>query len=272
MLFFASLFIPSPVFAADTCCVGHGGNYACNVATSKLYCKDGTVSTKCICHAAPTPTPTATPTPIPTVTPPPVVCPAFASYSANKHACICNTGYVVNNSVCVSYAQYCRTKYGNNSAYNASSKACGCSQGYTWNSKGTTCVTMDAVCNEKLGNKSYYNSADKSCYCYQGYAIQNGTCRVMPTPLPPPATVAPTKGVPVVPPTAAPVPTIAAVIVPTHAQTVIPTKKPVPTIDLHKKVPRLHGYVLVKKKKSNGFFADLLSNIWQAILKAFNIY
>jgi hypothetical protein len=267
LIFSVFLFIPSPVFAADTCCVGHGGDYTCDYSTQQLYCSDGTVSAQCTCHAAPTPTPTAMPTPTPKASP---TCPANASFNENNNTCACDSGYVVSNHTCVSYGQYCRTQYGNNAVYLNGSDTCGCASGYTWNSDGTTCVTMDALCNEKLGSKSYYNSTDEMCYCYQGYAILNNQCQVMPAPLPPPATVAPTQGIRISVPTQVPIPTIAPVLIPTSSPTIVPTKKVVPTINLKKKVPGLHGFVPVKKK-NNGFFADLLGTIWNAILKAFNI-
>lgn len=261
---------PPTVMADDTCCVGHGGDYACNYATSQLYCQDGSVSTACTCQAAPTPTPTAMPTQIPVSQAP--QCPVNASFSNSSNACTCNTGYVVSNNSCVTYGAFCSGQYGNNSYYNSASNACACSGGYTWNTVGSACVTMDTLCNEKIGSKSYYNSSNDSCYCYDGYSIQNGQCQVMPTPVPP-DTIAPTTGVPVVPPTPIVIPTLAAVIVPTHAPT--PTKAPVKKaaakFDPNKKVPGLNGFVAVKKKKSGGFFETILDAILGAFMKAFNI-
>jgi hypothetical protein len=130
---------------------------------------------------------------------------------------------------------------------------------------------MDGLCNEKIGNNSYYNSSDNSCYCYTGYSIQNGQCQVVSTPLPP-ATVAPTTGVPIGPLKPVPIPTLEGVIVPTHAP--IPTKAPSKKsvkLDYNKKVPGLNGYVAVKKKKQLGFFDSIVNAILDVIKIAFNI-
>lgn len=267
LLLVAYICMPSYVIADDTCCVGHGGDNSCNVSTQQLYCQDGTVSTQCTCHAAPTPTPTIMPTDTPIVSQAPE-CPANASFSSSNNACTCSSGYVVSNNSCVSYARYCQAQYGNNANYDSGSNVCACVSGYTWNTSRTSCVTMDALCNEKIGSKSYYNSADTSCYCYNGYAIQNGQCQVVPTPLPP-ATIAPTTGVQLIQSTPAPMPTLAGVIIPTRAPTKTPIKKPA-TFNLKKKVPGLNGYIAVKKKQG-GFFEDLFSAIVQALMKAFNI-
>jgi hypothetical protein len=266
VLIFVYLFIPSSVFAADTCCVGHGGDNYCNTATSQLYCKDGHVSTQCTCHATPTATPM--PTAIPTNTPAPSSpsCPQNASFSESDSACLCTPGYVVSNNACVTDTAYCQAQYGNNAVFDMGSNACACSSGYTWNSDGTACVTMDALCNEKLGSQSYYNSTNNQCYCYDGYSIQNDQCQVIPTQ----ESNTPTTGEQIVPVTSVPIPTLARVISPTRVPTKDPVKKAVPTINLKKKVPGLDGFVAVKKKQ-NGFFADLLSTLWDAFKKAFNI-
>jgi hypothetical protein len=265
------LLTPSPVSAADTCCLDHGGDYACDYSTSQLYCKDGTVSTQCSCQAAPTATPV--PTAIPTDTPVPVSpapsCPVNASFRASGNSCTCNAGFVVSNNACVSYLAYCQAQYGNNSLYNSATNACACASGYTWNAAGSACETMDALCTEKIGSKSYFNSSDNNCYCYSGYAIQNGQCQLLPTPEPP-ATIAPTKGIPLVPPTPVVIPTLAGVIIPTHAPVKKPVKKQAVKFDPNKKVPGLNSFVAVKKKQS-GFLETILSAILGALLKAFNI-
>ena len=272
MVCFLYLCNPPFISAADTCCVGHGGDYSCNVSTSQLYCADGTVSTECSCHASPTATPVPTAIP-PTATPIPAPsspsCPADASFSESSNACACNSGYVVSSNACVTYAQYCQVQYGSNSVYDSSGNSCACSSGYTWNTAGSACVTMDALCNEKIGNNSYYNSSDNSCYCYGGYSIQNNQCQVMPTPVPP-DTPAPTMGIPIGPVKPVALPTLAAVIVPTHEPmpTKAPVKKPV-KFDLNKKVPGLNGFIAVKKKQG-GFFDNILSSIWIVIKLAFN--
>lgn len=272
VLSFLVFFCFPPVATADdTCCVGHGGDYSCNAATSQLYCADGTVSTTCTCQIAPTATPTPVPTQIPVVSTP--ACPVNAAFSTSANACTCNAGYVVSTNSCVTYATYCQAHYGTNSLYDSGSNACACASGYSWNTDGTSCVTMDAVCNEKIGSKSYYNSSDNSCYCYSGYSIQNNQCQLVPTPVPP-ATVAPTTGVPIAQPTAVPIPTIAAVVVPTHAPltpTKVPSKKVQSLYDYHKKVPGLNGFIAVKKQKPSGFFENLFTTILDALKKAFNI-
>jgi len=131
---------------------------------------------------------------------------------------------------------------------------------------------MDGLCNEKLGSKSYYNSSDKSCYCYDGYAIKDNTCQILPTPVPP-ATISPTAGIPLVPPTPIVIPTLAAIVVPKHAtitSTKAPVKKSVVQFDPDKKVPGLHSFVAVKKKQG-GFFERVLTAIYDAIKFAFNL-
>ena len=267
MIFFVYVFLPSYVYADDTCCLGLGGDNYCDFSTHQLYCKNGQASTQCTCQKAPTATPI--PTTMPTDTPaivPTLVCPAYASFSEKSNACTCNSGYVVSNNTCVTYKEYCQAQYGNNAVVDSGSNACGCSGGYTLNTNATECVTMDGLCSEKLGNKSYYNSTNNQCYCYDGYAIQNGLCQVMPTQT---ATNAPTTGVRLVPNTPAPMPTLAGVIIPTRAPTKPPDKKPV-TFNINKKVPGLHGYIAVKKKNV-GLFETIINAILQALIKAFNI-
>ena len=267
MIFFVYLCIPSHVSADDACCVGQGGDNYCDFSTNRLYCNDGQVSSQCTCQAGATPTPTAIPTAIPVISPAYPSCPTYSSFSQSNNACTCNSGYVVSDSACVSYAQYCQTQYGNNALFDSGSNACGCSSGYTWNANTTECVSMDDFCNEKLGNQSYYNSTDNQCYCYNGYAIQNGQCHVIPTQS---VVNNPNTSVPIAVDTPVAIPTLAGVIISPHSPTKTPNKKSNTNSDLNKKVPGLHGYIAVKKKPE-GFFQNILSTIWSAIKKAFNL-
>jgi hypothetical protein len=255
---------PFPVSAADTCCIGHGGDSYCDFTTKQLYCNDGHISAQCTCSSEATSTPTVMPTATPIPSP---ACPADSSFSESSDACACDSGYAVSGNVCVTYTQYCQAQYGSNAIFDSSGNTCGCSSGYTWNTAGTKCVTMDDLCNEKLGNESYFNSTNNLCYCYDGYSIQSGQCKAIPTPA---VTSTQTTSEQVVPDTPAPIPTLARVVIPTHAPTKALAGKPVPTINLHKKVPGLNGYDPIKKK-SNGFLADLLVALWNAIKVAFNI-
>jgi hypothetical protein len=91
----------------------------------------------------------------------------------------------------------------------------------------------------------------------------------MPTSIPP-ATIAPTTGLQIVPPTSAPIPTLASVIVPKHEPTKAPVKKEVTKFDPNKKVPGLNSFVAVKKKQG-GFIESILNTIWDAIKSAFNL-
>jgi len=267
LIFFVYLLIPSHVYASDTCCLGQGGDNYCDFSTNRLYCKNGQVSNQCTCQAAITPTPTAIPTAIPVISPTYPSCPAYSSFSQSNNACTCNSGYIVSQNSCVTYAQYCQAQYGNNALYDSGSNACGCSSGYTWNANATECVTMDDFCNEKLGNQSYYNSTDNQCYCYSGYTIQNSQCQLIPAQS---ITNGPNTSIPIAIDTPVAIPTLAGVIIPTHSPTKAPDKKSNVNSDLNKKVPGLHGYIAVKKKPE-GFFQNIFSTILNIIIKAFNL-
>jgi hypothetical protein len=172
---------PLNTFAEESCCSSQGGAYYCEAATSKLYCKDGSVSSDCTCRLADTPTPS--PSPIPTLVPTTIQpeCPSFSSYDTASGVCKCQSGYAANNTECLPYHNYCWTKYGGNAIYDTEKNNCSCSQGYTWNNEQTKCISLNEFCHGKLGSKSYYDSDNSTCTCYQGYAIYNNQCQLIPT-------------------------------------------------------------------------------------------
>lgn len=177
ILFFT--FFPKSTFAI-TCCVNHGGEYACDYSSGKLYCKDGTLSTDCTCKkVTPTPTPSTKPTPAPTLP----ACVPNSTYDKTLKGCKCNSGYIIEGNTCVSLRDYCWHNFGSNTTYNSEKDSCVCSGGYLWDEGSSSCITYNKICQIKLGDKSYYNSGDNTCNCYEGYYINNNECALIPTPI-----------------------------------------------------------------------------------------
>lgn len=246
------------MFAQLSCCSQNGGTYACDYSTSKLYCKDGTVSTECTCRPADTPTPNPSPTPTTTPTPTPITCPAFSTYYLQARVCKCNTGYLANGDVCVSYQDYCWTKYGGNSFYNTDKNQCACIGGYTWNNNETSCISFGQLCQDRLGSKSYFDSNRNSCSCDEGYSIQNGTCQPIPTQEPP--TSESTTQIAITN-TPQPKPTL----VPNNLLSTPPQSPPpkvFPTLALK---GLSNEFVTVKKNNENGL-VKILHSIWNFII------
>lgn len=255
VVFLTFLSFPKTSFAQLECCSEHGGNYACDFATHKLYCKDGTVSTACSCSQQNTPTPTPGPTNTPTSTPTTPPCPNFSKYDKTSKTCKCISGYVVNDNACISNAEYCWIKHGGNAEYDKDKNSCTCPQGYTFNSDGSKCITLGQLCRNKLGEKSYYNSDTNACVCYQGYSIQNNSCQLVPTQA---VSIQKTS---VVIPTDTPKPT------PTLTLTPTPTKKPqivTPTFGA-KKLGKQFSIEPIKKQPN--IFVELLQSIWDFVRK-----
>lgn len=216
ILFFTITFLSFTFYFSEksysqaTCCVGHGGEYACDYTNGTLYCRDGTISTDCTCKILVSPTPKNTPTPVKKATPTLPKCPANSTYNRSSNLCECVDGFTVFENSCISYDAFCRNSFGRNAVYKSDKNACVCAPGYSWNSDGKSCVTSNKLCQEKLGEKSYYNSGDNSCYCFQGYSIQNNECRLIPTNAP--TQIQETKKV-LPTPTTKPEPTIAKKII-----------------------------------------------------------
>jgi hypothetical protein len=183
LIFLILLFISSALASAEiTCCVGHGGEYACDSSNGTLYCKDGSVSTDCSCHLSASPTPTPTPTPVPISAVP--SCVPRSAFDKQLGICKCDSGYTVYDNACIANAEYCWKKFGGNSIYNAEKNSCVCSTGYVWNKEATSCISFNELCQKELGDKSYYNSENNTCNCFQQYSIQNNKCQMMPTQAP----------------------------------------------------------------------------------------
>lgn len=274
IIFFLVLFFfafPSVVFADPSCCVNHGGEYACNASTSQLYCADGTISTDCTCRVVATPTPTPSPTVTPTLTPvvSPPTCPDLASYDPTLQTCKCHPGYIANGTMCVSYAEFCWTKYGGNAKYDTNTNACSCSAGYTWNNDQTSCISMNELCHSKLDNESYYNSDNNTCNCFQGYSVQNNSCQPIPTQVVQPQSTSVT------------IPTLTqpeTTYTPTPSPTIAVVKKPSPTpmksvlgnssSKLVLKGNRDNYYVSMTKPHPSAL-AQFFESIWQFIQHLF---
>lgn len=183
ILIFILYIFPDSSFAV-TCCVDHGGEYACNYTTGELYCKDGTLSKDCTCRRVTlTPTLTPTPTPMPTTNPTLPSCVANSTYDKNLKICKCNSGYTADENSCISYKDYCWHNFGSNSTYDSSKEGCVCSSGYLWNTDGNACISYNKTCQNRLGINSYYNSQDNTCNCYKGYSIIDDECELIPTPV-----------------------------------------------------------------------------------------
>ena len=261
LLFILFFLLPEVSSADQSCCSTQGGEFYCDYSTSKLYCKDGTVSTDCTCRPADTPTPTLAPTFTPAPTPTPQACPDFSSYDNSSGVCKCNTGYVVNNNTCISYTEYCWTEYGGNAIYDTDKNSCSCSQGYTWNNEGTSCISMNDLCHNKIGGQSYFNGDSNTCNCYDGYAIQNDQCKLIPTQmLSNPQSTSET----VITNTPIPSPTAAVIKIPSTSPTkmVIKSVKPTP---LKKKNTQVKKYISVKKTHQSRL-AQFFENIWNFIV------
>lgn len=173
-------FIPTGSFAQTACCSQNGGVYACDYSTSKLYCRDGTVSKDCTCKKVTyTPTPSPKPTPVPTLP----FCVPHSTYDKSLKGCKCDSGYIVSDNSCITYQDFCWQNFGGNSSYDKDNDRCVCSSGYAWDGKNNTCISLNKICQNNLGSKSYYNSEDKTCNCFQGYYIKDGKCSVIPTPI-----------------------------------------------------------------------------------------
>lgn len=259
LLFLLVLFFqPTVVFAQLSCCSQNGGTYACDYSTSKLYCKDGTVSTECTCRPADTPTPMPGPSPTVAPSPTPPACPAYSAYDAASRVCKCNAGYLANGNVCVAYQDYCWTKYGGNSFYNTDTNECACVGGYTWNANQTSCISFGQLCQNRLGSKSYFDSNRNSCICNEGYFIQNGSCQPFPTQEPP---LTQSTSQAIITPTPEPKPTTTLNnLLPTPTNT--PPPKVFPTLALKGLGDE---YITVKKTNENGL-AKILSSIWNFII------
>lgn len=263
---FIFFLLSGPAFADQSCCSTHGGEAYCNIATSTLYCQDGTVSTDCTCRAAdtPIPTPTSVPTPIPAPTAATPECPAYSTFDKNSGVCKCNTGYIVHENACITSADYCWTEYGGNAYYDKDKNACGCSAGYTWNSDGSKCISMGDLCHNKFGSKSYYNSENNTCNCYQGYAIQNDQCQLIPTQA---AAITPTTSNLLATNTPVPTPTTAALKLPSVMPFKVISSKVSPT-PVKKSINAEKKYVAVKKENTKGFL-QIIQNILYFILHIF---
>lgn len=251
-----SFLMPGVVFAqTSSCCSQNGGVYACNSATSQLYCKDGTLSRECTCHVStPTPSPSPTPTPIPTAVPTVPACVAYSTFDSASNSCKCNSGYAVNDNACVTYKEFCWSKFGGNSTFDESNNTCACSSGYAWNSETSTCVSFNDYCQKKLGDKSYYSSENNTCNCYPGYAIQDNKCQPIPSPIPPNITTS-VKISPAPVPSSAPVKT--------ENATPTPTKKNKSSTLIVKDLGE-ESFVAVAKPHNN-FIKQILINIWNFI-------
>ena len=179
---FFGLFLTTEAYGEVTCCVGHGGEYACDYTNGTLYCKDGSISSDCTCRMVTptlTPVPTFTPTPIKSPVPTPS-CVVNATYDTSNRMCQCISGYTAYENSCIVFEQYCWKKFGGNSKYDANKDTCVCASGYSWNSKGTDCISYNEVCQNELGDKSYYNKEDNTCNCFQNYSIQDKKCQLIP--------------------------------------------------------------------------------------------
>ncbi|MBU2259117.1 S-layer homology domain-containing protein [Patescibacteria group bacterium] len=92
-----------------------------------------------------------------------------SSYRAYDNKCVCDRGYINQNSRCVSLDQLCKNQLGLNSSYNVLSDTCECSIGYII--RNDQCVQADDACEDKIGRHSKFNSLTDKCECDSGYVL-----------------------------------------------------------------------------------------------------
>ena len=92
------------------------------------------------------------------------VCPENSTKIGNN--CLCNTGYLMKDNVCITYTQSCQLKYGANSY--GDKDYCYCNTGYGWNQNKTACIQIICPLNSALINNQ--------CFCNDGYVLKNNKC------------------------------------------------------------------------------------------------